>query len=155
MSRRRSRIYETVLSLLAHTIASPRSREGRLIRSNAAKALIDLVQQDYIIKGLGGTDSTGIKWDLTKRFETDGPYMMILTGRLLKSLSFRTTHEGFELYFDTPYAKFALGKRPAWPDGSHPPASYIEVVQDSIRSTLSQLIEARLSEHFRVEARVS
>lgn len=151
----RSRAYESVRNLLAYAIATPYSKDAIFIRREAAKALIDLVQEDYIIKGLGGTDSAGIQWDLTKRFESDGPYMMVLTGKLLKSLNYRLTSTGFELYFDTPYAQYALAKRPAWPDGHTPPASYLQVVQEAIKKALSQVIETRLRERFRVETGVS
>jgi hypothetical protein len=113
-----------------------------------ATDLIDIIKSEYARKALGGTDDAGIKWEPTQKFP-ENKYMMIVTGDLLNSFKFRFTPKGFTIYTDIDYAKYALGKRPAWPKGPFP-VRWVNRLLETITPRLKKYIEKRIRQDERL-----
>lgn len=111
------------------------------VKELAGPIIEELVREDYLAKSRGEADSCGRKWKPTKRSIEKGEPIMILTGALLDSLTLTQTADGWKLEFDgVKYGKFALAKRPAWPN-----------VNDPVwRGVLAKRLTSRLKEKLKV-----
>lgn len=116
----------------------------RKLLEQVGEAFLIILEEEYQIKALGGTDSAGIRWPKTKKFAENG-YMMIDTRRLIESFEVEITAKGMRVFTRVPYAKYALGRRPAWPDNGFP-AKWTNKLLDMITPMIKAYIETRIRE---------
>lgn len=68
------------------------------------------------------------------------------TGNLLASLGYEVEKSELKVKFSAPYAKAVLSKRPAWPLDEPVPDSWLALVRNSIRDSISALLTRRLKD---------
>lgn len=93
------------------------------IRELAGPVIEDFVRETYLDKSRGDRDATGRRWKETRRSREEEGLIMILTRALLDSLTLVQTADGWRLEFrdvEIDRKKFALAKRPAWPNPNDP-----------------------------------
>ena len=116
----------------------------RELLKQVGEAFLIILEEEYQIKSLGGTDSAGIRWPKTKKFAENG-YMMIDTGRLISSFEVEITPKGMRIFTKVPYAKYALAARPAWPSNGFP-ARWVNKLIDLITPMIKAYIVKRIRE---------
>lgn len=129
-----------IVKALAEEITDFRTSAARRIVRPAAEALRQRITREYQTKSTGGTDTAGQHWKLTKRFRHDGPPMMIDTGDLLRSLKIGVRNDGKVIVsFNVDYAKHALAKRPAWPEGGIPDHWFEEFCREMAKGIADEI----------------
>ena len=116
----------------------------KALLEQVGEAFLIILEEEYHIKALGGTDSAGMRWPKTKKFAENG-YMMIDTQRLIESFEVEITATGMRVFTRVPYAKYALGKRPAWPSNGFP-SKWTNRLLDLISPMIKAYIETRIRE---------
>lgn len=140
-----SRVYRFVAAIV-HDKNNP---DVRKIFEDAGEVLLRRIKDDYLTKHWGMTDSTGARWEPTKGFYVKG-FMMVRTGDLYNSIKLDVRQNTLRIYADNiPYAKYALGKRPAWPLVGQLPKEWIRLFQQEVIKGLKALIDRRLKAQYR------
>lgn len=119
------------------------SKSEKSIRELGDK-ILDAVKKDYWRKSMGYRDSNGNSWRRTKK----GRPIMIDTGLLLSSIDVSVKGSEITISVDdnvVPYAKYALGVRPAWPKDDTLPDSWKKIVDEHIKSKIDEFLRKAAS----------
>lgn len=135
---------EIVQTLVEDFGSSSPPADVRAALERIAQEMHARAKDDFIIKSWGRPDTAGQEWPKSKKFEQTGR-MMVDSGRLLRSLSWRVTTGAIELFFDksiADYAEFALKHRPAW--GDEAPEAWMEFLESLLIREFKVILAGRL-----------
>lgn len=119
-------------------IQSGQSIHFQRMKLSMGQRLKDLIQESYLTKSSGGIDEAGEQWSATKKFQTSGGRMLIVSRRLLEGFQVEPTETGFRIVNRVKYAPQQFSMRSAYPQEL--PARWLSELKRSAIPHLTALV---------------